>query len=115
MLGVEHIGIHDHFLALGGDSLLLAQLTLPMQKAGWPNITVLTFFERPTIAGLAELIDSETEAASRRIDVRTPECDGSESALTGVSRSVGRGSADVAMWRLRIGPFSRVGRGRRST
>jgi thioesterase domain-containing protein len=100
---VEHIGIHDHFLALGGDSLLLAQLTLPMQKAGWPNITVLTFFERPTIAGLAELIDSETEAASRRIDVRTPECDGSESALTGVSEECwagvsGRGDVAVTHW-----------------
>ena len=103
VLGVEHIGIHDHFLALGGDSLLLAQLTLPMQKAGWPNITVLTFFERPTIAGLAELIDSETEAASRRIDVRTPEPDGSESALTGVSEECwagvsGRGDVAVTHW-----------------
>jgi thioesterase domain-containing protein len=103
VLGVEHIGIHDHFLALGGDSLLLAQLTLPMQKAGWPNITVLTFFERPTIAGLAELIDSETEAASRRIDVRTPESDGSESALTGVSEECwagvsGRGDVAVTHW-----------------
>jgi len=66
VLGVEHIGIHDHFLSLGGDSLLLAQLTLGMRDAGWPSISMLTFFERPTIAGLAALLDSagiETEVA----------------------------------------------------
>ena len=66
VLGVAHIGINDHFLALGGDSLLLAQLTLRMREAGWPSVSMLTFFERPTIAGLAALIDSEgkgTESA----------------------------------------------------
>ncbi len=59
VLGVEHIGIHDDFVSLGGDSLLLAQLVLRLHQAGWSNISILTFFDRPTIAALAALIDSE--------------------------------------------------------
>ncbi len=59
LLRVEHIGIHDSFLSLGGDSLLLAQLLLRLHEAGWPKVSILSFFDRPTIAGLAELIDSE--------------------------------------------------------
>ncbi len=77
VLGVAHIGIDDHFLSLGGDSLLLAQLILRMRDVGWPSISMLTFFERPTIAGLAALIDSETETRPGRIDVVTPQRNGS--------------------------------------
>jgi acyl-CoA synthetase (AMP-forming)/AMP-acid ligase II/thioesterase domain-containing protein len=73
VLGVEHIGIHDDFLSLGGDSLLLAQLVLRLHKAGWPMISILTFFDRPTIAGLAELIDSEARSEPGRADVAAPE------------------------------------------
>jgi thioesterase domain-containing protein len=61
VLGVAHIGINDDFVSLGGDSPLLAQLVLRLQEAGWPKISILTFFDRPTIAGLAELIDSERQ------------------------------------------------------
>ena len=60
VLGVEQVGIHDHFLALGGDSLLLAQVISRLRELGGPPITMLTFFERPTVAGLASLIDSES-------------------------------------------------------
>jgi oxalate---CoA ligase len=59
VLGVDHIGINDDFVSLGGDSLLLAQLVLRLHESGWRKISILTFFDRPTIAGLAELIDSE--------------------------------------------------------
>jgi AMP-binding enzyme/AMP-binding enzyme C-terminal domain/Phosphopantetheine attachment site len=51
VLGVKHIGINDHFLSLGGDSLLLAQLVLRLHEAGWSQISILTFFDRPTVAG----------------------------------------------------------------
>ncbi|MGC2758560.1 AMP-binding protein [Candidatus Binatus sp.] len=59
VLGVDRVGIHDDFLSLGGDSLLLAQLVLRLHEAGWPQISILTFFDRPTIAALAALLDSE--------------------------------------------------------
>ncbi|MDO8431611.1 MAG: AMP-binding protein [Candidatus Binatus sp.] len=57
VLGVAQVGIHDHFLALGGDSLLLAQVVSRLRAMGGPQISILTFFERPTVAGLAALID----------------------------------------------------------
>ena len=76
VLGVEHIGIHDDFLSLGGDSLLLAQLVLRLHEAGWQKISILTFFDRPTIAGLAELIDSETSSEHGPIDIAARERNG---------------------------------------
>ena len=85
VLQVEHIGIHDDFLSLGGDSLLLAQLVLRLHEAGWQKISILTFFDRPTIAGLAELIDSETRSEPGPIDIAARERNGA--ARGGSSRS----------------------------
>jgi acyl-CoA synthetase (AMP-forming)/AMP-acid ligase II/thioesterase domain-containing protein/aryl carrier-like protein len=76
VLGVEHIGIQDDFLSLGGDSLLLAQLVLRLHQAGWRKISILTFFDRPTIAGLAELIDAETRSEPGRSDAVASERNG---------------------------------------
>jgi acyl-CoA synthetase (AMP-forming)/AMP-acid ligase II/thioesterase domain-containing protein len=80
VLGVEHIGINDDFVSLGGDSLLLAQLVLRLHEAGWPQISILTFFDRPTISGLAELIDSEGNSELGRNGVATPERNGAASS-----------------------------------
>jgi oxalate---CoA ligase len=76
VLQVEHIGIQDDFLSLGGDSLLLAQLVLRLNEAGWRRISILTFFDRPTIASLAELIDSETKSEPGRNDAAMAERNG---------------------------------------
>jgi oxalate---CoA ligase len=76
VLRVERVGINDHFLALGGDSLLLAQVTSRLHQAGGPSISALTFFERPTIAGLAAFIDSAVRSELGRNSVVAPERDG---------------------------------------
>lgn len=41
---------------------------LRLHEAGWPKISILTFFDRPTIAGLADLIDSEGKDTERAAD-----------------------------------------------
>jgi acyl transferase domain-containing protein/acyl carrier protein len=56
MLGVAEVGIHDHFLELGGDSLLAARLLSRLREALQVDISVGVFLERPTIAELAEAI-----------------------------------------------------------
>src|SRR5277367_2022786 len=57
VLGVERIGAHDDFLALGGDSMLAALIVARIRDTTGAPVSILAFFERPTIAGLAELID----------------------------------------------------------
>jgi amino acid adenylation domain-containing protein/non-ribosomal peptide synthase protein (TIGR01720 family) len=53
VLGVERVGIHDHFFELGGDSILGIQVIARCRQAGL-HLTPRDFYRRPTIAQLAE-------------------------------------------------------------
>jgi len=53
VLGVEKIGIHDHFFELGGDSILSIQVIARCRQAGL-RLTPRDLFKRPTIAQLAQ-------------------------------------------------------------
>ena len=113
VLRVDRVGIHDHFLALGGDSLLLAQVTSRLRQAGGPSISTLTFFERPTIAGLAALIDSEHHSGSGRNDAARLERKGSvnrASSLAAVSderAGAANGNRDAAIAHWPIQPLGK--------
>ncbi|MGC2698348.1 MAG: amino acid adenylation domain-containing protein [Candidatus Angelobacter sp.] len=52
VLGVEHIGIHDNFFNLGGDSILSIQVASRANRSGI-KLTPRDVFERQTIAQLA--------------------------------------------------------------
>ncbi|HJT56494.1 MAG TPA: beta-ketoacyl synthase N-terminal-like domain-containing protein [Ktedonobacteraceae bacterium] len=58
MLGIEPIGIHDNFFELGGHSLMAAQLTARLREVFLVEIPLQSIFERPTIAGLAEVAEA---------------------------------------------------------
>ena len=53
LLGLEPIGIHDHFRDLGGDSILAAHVALRLAERLSIDITPEALLERPTIAELA--------------------------------------------------------------
>src|SRR5271156_1033553 len=57
LLGIERIGVNDDFLALGGDSMLAALIIARIRDTTGAPVSILAFFEHPTIAGLAGLID----------------------------------------------------------
>jgi acyl transferase domain-containing protein/NAD(P)-dependent dehydrogenase (short-subunit alcohol dehydrogenase family)/acyl carrier protein len=57
LLGVERVGIHDSFLELGGDSLLATRLIARMRDAFELELPLRVFFERSTVAELAEALE----------------------------------------------------------
>jgi amino acid adenylation domain-containing protein len=61
VLGVERIGVNDDFLGLGGDSMLAALVIARIRAASNTHLSVLEFFEHPTVAALAEFIDDGGE------------------------------------------------------
>ncbi len=66
ILGVENVGIHDHFFDRGGNSLSIIRLSSHLSQALQTDIPVVTIFNHPTIAALAghllRLAKKETSA-----------------------------------------------------
>ena len=56
VLGVERFGVRDAFLALGGDSLLAGMLIARVRERMHVDISLLEFFEAPTIEEQARIV-----------------------------------------------------------
>ena len=66
VLGLEHMSIHDNFFALGGHSLKVTQVVSRIAQELDKTVSLRDFFNHPTVAELAGLLDqtkSETSAA----------------------------------------------------
>ena len=59
VLEIDRVGVHDNFFDLGGHSLLALRVTSKARSMLGPRLQVAALFAAPTIAGLAERIESE--------------------------------------------------------
>ncbi len=77
LLATEPVGVHDSFLELGGNSLMVTDLAYRVRSAFGRPLPLQDFFAAPTVAELAELLrrDSSSNGAAllARSDVPEPE------------------------------------------
>ena len=59
LLGLDAIGTHDNLFELGGDSLLGIQLLSRVRAAFGVDMHPADFFRSPTVADLAELVETK--------------------------------------------------------
>ncbi|AXL87385.1 hypothetical protein C4J65_02945 [Streptomyces sp. CB09001] len=75
VLGVEDLGAHDNFFALGGDSILTMRIAAEARRAGL-RITPKDIFLYPTVASLAPLVTKdgppEAVAGAETVDATGP-------------------------------------------
>jgi acyl-coenzyme A synthetase/AMP-(fatty) acid ligase/aryl carrier-like protein len=58
VLKIPRVGVHENFFDLGGHSLAAMQVASRLRESAHAEVNFLDVFERPTIAGLAEVLRS---------------------------------------------------------
>lgn len=64
VLDRETIGVHDSFFNLGGHSLLATQILARLRQTYGLKLSLVKFFESPTLAELAALIEEQRESGA---------------------------------------------------
>ncbi len=88
LLGRTQIGIHDNFFELGGHSLLATRVVSRIRDTFQVWLSLRSFFEKPTVAALAELVASAAkESPESVIPIRRLKRDESPSLTSDPLRS----------------------------
>ena len=65
VLGIDRVGIHDEFFALGGDSLLLIQLHSKLKESFPAGIAIVDLYKYNTVALLAGYLAKDGQAGEK--------------------------------------------------
>ena len=68
VLQIEQVGIHDNFFELGGHSLLATQVNSRMRKTFQLDFSLRDLFEEPTVAQLAEQVETLRWASQKAVE-----------------------------------------------
>ncbi|BBJ37309.1 hypothetical protein SSPO_000270 [Streptomyces antimycoticus] len=66
VIGVAAVGAHDNFFSLGGHSLLATRVLARLRDALGTELPVRAIYESPTVAALAERIETHRQGAAPR-------------------------------------------------
>jgi hypothetical protein len=64
LFGLERVSVEENFFDLGGHSLLLLQMHRALQEKVYPDLSVVTLFENPTVRSLARYMDDSASPRS---------------------------------------------------
>jgi amino acid adenylation domain-containing protein len=64
LLRVKQVSVYDNFFDLGGNSLLMLQLSLEVEKATGQSFPLTFVYDAPTVAGMAEILGGQRSAPS---------------------------------------------------
>ncbi|ORT56071.1 non-ribosomal peptide synthetase [Streptomyces sp. CB03238] len=67
VLDLPHVGLHDNFLEMGGNSLLLLKLHRALCDTVHPDLTLVDLFAWPTVAAVAERFAAGTGHGGGRV------------------------------------------------
>jgi amino acid adenylation domain-containing protein/FkbH-like protein len=70
LLHIEPVGMHDDFFELGGHSLLAVRLFAEIEKIVGRKFPLVTLFQAPTIAQLAQLVLERDSASSLLVPIQ---------------------------------------------
>ena len=88
LLKLKAIGVYDNFFELGGHSLLATQVVSRMRKEFQVEITLVSLFETPTVAAMAEKIEKATADTTARLLLELDQLSDDEaSRLLGLEQS----------------------------
>src|SRR4030095_3804270 len=57
MFGLDRVSVEENFFDLGGQSLLLVRMHRRLQESLYPDLSIVTIFEHPTVRSLAHHLD----------------------------------------------------------
>jgi non-ribosomal peptide synthetase component F len=63
MFGLERVSVEENFFDLGGHSLLLVKMHRRLQETLYPELSIVTLFEHPTVRSLAQHLDQAGDAS----------------------------------------------------
>jgi phthiocerol/phenolphthiocerol synthesis type-I polyketide synthase E len=68
LLGIEQVGIDDHFFEMGGNSLIALQALLRLEKKLAVRLSIATLFEGPTVRSLGEILSPSDDARRNALE-----------------------------------------------